>query len=386
VGLRHEEQRPLRVAFVVEVGLGHKTLYELFRSAIGTAPSIDPSWFPIEIGPDDIMAKIPKLRHDYVVRGGIKGSLKLRAAMREDAFDVAFFHTQMVAVFCTDIMNSVPSIVSLDATPSQFAAMGKHYMLPDPQRTSIRERIRERWYRSAFQRARGVIGTSQWAVDAVKSEYQLTDDRTRVCYPGVDLKRWHPGSKSSEGPLRLLFVGGEFVRKGGDLLLRWMAEGGHENCTLDVVTRVDVPATPGVRVHRNFGPNDPNLIDLYRAADLFVLPTRADVSSLVAIEAIACATPVVATRMGAIGEWLGAPGEASVLIEPDSYGALKAALDGLVTDRARLREMGARGRQRAHALFDSGTNMQVHIDLIHDVAGRARPSLREQQAPSAAVA
>ena len=380
------DARPLRVAFVMEIGLGHTTVYKLFQKVVGEDPRIVPTWIPVEFKPDDFLARVPKVRHDIVLRGGIKGYRQLRAASSGTDFDAVFFHTQMVAIFCTRMMRKIPTLLSIDATPSQFAAMGAHYGLGDPERTSLRERIRERWYREAFTRAASVICMSEWAAEGVQRDYGLPADRTRVFYPGVDLVKWAPGEKSSEGPVRLLFVGGEFTRKGGDLLLRWMNEGGRARCTLDVVTGATVPETPGVTVHKGLGPNDPRLIALYQRADLFVLPTRADAASLVAMEAMASGTPVLSTRMGAIPSWVGEKNGAGVIVEPDQYAPLKEALDALVADRPHLRAMGVRARARAEKLFDGGVNIQRQVAFIRDVASRAKGGVSAAEPGSGAEA
>ncbi len=327
--------RPLRVAFVMEIGLGHTTIYKLFQRAVAADPFVEATWLPVQFKPDEWSARIPKVRTDVVLCGGIKGWSQLRAAMKATRFDAVYFHTQMVAVLCGSIMKRVPSVVSIDATPSQFAAMGAYYGLPDRMRTSLRERIRERWYRDVFTSARCVVSVSRWASEAVEREYGVAPDRSRVFYPGVDLDLWRPGTKEDAGPVRLLFVGGEFIRKGGDMLLRWMREGGHRHCTLDIVTRDPQESVGGVTFHHGLQANDERLLELYRAADLFVLPTRADAASLVAVEAMASGTPVLTTRVGGIPEWVGPQGEAAILIEPDNDEALHDALESI---RARSTE------------------------------------------------
>ncbi len=370
----HTGGERLRVAFVMEIGLGHTTLYKLFQSTVAQDPTIVPTWLPIEFGKHELLAHIPKLRNDIVLRGGVSGWRKLRAALRHQRFDAIFFHTQMIAVFCSAIMRRTPTIVSIDGTPSQFAAFGEHYGLPDPKRTSWRERLRERWYKDVFQSAACVVAISQWGIDAAITEYGVTREAARVIYPGVDLQKWMPGKKRDNGKLRLLFVGGEFRRKGGDLLLRWMRERGCSHCELDVVTGTDVEPTPGTTVHRGFGPNDPRLIELYRSADLFVLPTRADMASLVAMEAMASGIPVVSTRVGAIPEWLCAPGDPGFVVDPDDYDGLARTLDDLTVDRSRLRAMGARARKRAETHFDGQANMRQELSLVREVAQAASRS------------
>ena len=102
---------------------------------------------------------------------------------------------------------------------------------------------------------------------------------------------------------------------------------------------------------------DADLPDLYRATDLFVLPTREQLDrqvvegfGLVFLEAQACAIPVVGTRTGGIPDAVN-PEEGGWLIEQDDVDALTGIFHGLVTNPAVFSEMGRLGRQRVEREF-----------------------------------
>jgi glycosyltransferase involved in cell wall biosynthesis len=183
--------------------------------------------------------------------------------------------------------------------------------------------------------------------------------------PGVDTRLFHPdlSLRTQDGTVRALFVGGDFVRKGGDLLLRWAAERRKSPAVeLHLVTRDALPDgaedRPEVFVHRGLTNNSPELVRLYQQCDLFVLPTRADCYSLVALEAMACGLPVVISNLGGIPDIV-AEGETGFLMAPDDYEALSAHLDSLVKDAAMRRKMGEAARARACDRFDSGTGIRT---------------------------
>lgn len=82
------------------------------------------------------------------------------------------------------------------------------------------------------------------------------------------------------------------------------------------------------------------LLALYRAADLFVFPSRYEGFGLPALEAMACGAPVVAASTGALPEVVG---EAALSVDPRDTDALAAAIARALTDadlRARLRVAG----------------------------------------------
>jgi glycosyltransferase involved in cell wall biosynthesis len=185
------------------------------------------------------------------------------------------------------------------------------------------------------------------------ADYGVPEQRTAVVAPGVDLSAWEaPDRTRREGaPLKLLFVGGDFRRKGGLVLLAALQEARFA-WELDVVTRGEVPAQPGVRVHRGLTPGSEPLRRLYREADAFALPTLADCHSIASLEAMAAALPVVSTHIAANPEII-EHGESGLLVPPGDPRALMQALESLAADRARLRSFARRGRALAEQKFDA---------------------------------
>lgn len=80
------------------------------------------------------------------------------------------------------------------------------------------------------------------------------------------------------------------------------------------------------------------------------------------IEAMSCALPVVATRVGGIPEVV-EHGVTGTLVPPQSPGALAGAVAALLDDEALRTAMGAAGRKRAHSLF----GVDVHVDRILEI-------------------
>ena len=89
--------------------------------------------------------------------------------------------------------------------------------------------------------------------------------------------------------------------------------------------------------------SDADLQAWYATATLFVHPTRYEGSSLVTLEAMAWRRAVVSSRAGGLPDKV-RPGENGWLVEPGDAGALSAALEDALSDRARLTTMGARSR------------------------------------------
>lgn len=101
---------------------------------------------------------------------------------------------------------------------------------------------------------------------------------------------------------------------------------------------------------------------LLAAADLFVQPSRSEGLPLAVLEAMAAGLPVVATRVGGMGEAV-ADGETGILVEPGRPEALAAALRRLLGDDVLRERMGRAARTRAQAEFSVETMARRYVAL-----------------------
>jgi glycosyltransferase involved in cell wall biosynthesis len=264
-------------------------------------------------------------------------------------------------------MRSLPTVISIDATPINFDNVGAGYA--HRRQAAPLESGKLRIHRRTFTAARAIVAFSQWAADSVVSDYGIPAERVHVIRPGVDLGKFCPGVVRQAEPPRILFVGGNFARKGGNDLLHAM-RGLGASAELDLVTSDPPAAIPRdikVRVHTGLGHDSAKLFDLYRQADIFALPSRADCSPHVIAEALASGLAVVACDTGAVSE-LVVDGENGLLVPPAAPVALEAALRTLV-DRPDLRRvMGERALVRARREHDAGRNAKKVFELMRGLS------------------
>jgi glycosyltransferase involved in cell wall biosynthesis len=111
------------------------------------------------------------------------------------------------------------------------------------------------------------------------------------------------------------------------------------------------------------------LVDVFRSADLFVLPSRREgVGLLVCLESLSCGVAVVAGRAGGLPEIV-RDGENGVLVEPQNPAALADALQGLIQDPERLAVLAAAARRSALPYSESAQAEKVHR-VYEECAGR----------------
>ena len=214
-----------------------------------------------------------------------------------------------------------------------------------------------------FQNAAKVLPWSNWVRNSLINDYGVDPEKIEVIPPGVNVDLWQPLPKSNERQIlhnadekmRILFVGGDFYRKGGDLLRRVFHRLPEGAATLDIVTRTKVEGGLGITIHNGLVQNSPELLSLYRASDLFVFPTRAEAFGIAATEAAVMGLPVIAAFVGGL-EDIVVHGETGFLFHPDDEEQLLAYLMQLIVKPDMRIKMGAVARARALRPFDAKRN------------------------------
>jgi rhamnosyl/mannosyltransferase len=98
---------------------------------------------------------------------------------------------------------------------------------------------------------------------------------------------------------------------------------------------------------------DEELVALYHACDVFVLPAihRSESWGAVQVEAMACGKPVVCTELGTGTSFVNLHGETGLVVRPQDSAALGGAICTLLQDEQLRRQMGRRARERAYSEF-----------------------------------
>ena len=348
--------RPVRSLFVMEQHLGHRTYRDNLRRFIGDDPAIDATWVDVAYAP--IESALEKLPMPGSVRGRLRGRSEVRAALTRVPHDVAFFNTHVPALLGGELTRRTPYLIGTDITPCQYDAMGAHYGRP-PNQAGPLAWMKHRQYRATLRGATALLPWSSWVAGSLADDYGVDRDRIEVVPPGVDLLIWRPieRERTSYEPVRILFVGGDFERKGGAMLLQAFAALPAGSAELHIVTRSPLEASAGVVVHRGMTPNQPELVALFGSSDVFVLPTIAEAFGIVAIEASASGMPVVATRVGGLADVV-VDGETGYLMPPGDSDILAARLQQLVADATLRKRMGRAARLRAKSHFDARRTAQ----------------------------
>ena len=221
------------------------------------------------------------------------------------------------------------------------------------------------------QNAKALIANTDAEAASLVSLYGADSDRVKVVTPGVDLQRFTPGHGKSSArnildiapdAIMLLFVGRIQPHKGPEVLVRAVAElvahaphlrsklalvimGGASGTGINEPERLAKLATfLGVAdlIHFKEPVSRSELADWYRASDLVCVPSYSESFGLVALEAQACGTPVVATAVGGLRTAV-ADGISGLLVDGHDPRAWSATISRLLLEPEKrlLLSMGA---------------------------------------------
>lgn len=246
-----------------------------------------------------------------------------------------------------------------------------------------------------------ILANGPEEADDLRRHYDARPERIEIVPPGVDHAFFSPGDRDGarvalgwcepgrisevggRGAVQhpvLLFVGRIQPLKGLDVAVRALAALDRPDAELVVVGG---PSGPGgaaelARVQAMVGelglsdrvrfvaPQPHHLLSTwYRAADVVLVPSRSESFGLVALEAAACGTPVVAAAVGGL-RTLVEPGRTGELVEGREPEAFAACVAQLLARPDQARAMGARAAERARRYTWSTTAARlrrVYADL-----------------------
>jgi glycosyltransferase involved in cell wall biosynthesis len=221
----------------------------------------------------------------------------------------------------------------------------------------------------SFLTMQGIVGRRMDRVISVSGAsgedtiraFRLRRERVRTVHNGIDTEIFRRLEQVERVPNRLVIVGKAEDRKKGVPFLLEAVRLLKDDVDVNVcVVGGQGPDGYGARLVEELGIGDrvtftgqldtEELVRLYSSAEIAVTASLYEGFGLPAAEAMACGTPVIASRAGALPEVVGEDGS-GVLVPPADPPALAAAIKDLLSDDALRLKMGEAARRRIEQRF-----------------------------------
>jgi len=297
----------------------------------------------------------------------LNASLILAYQIRKTGCDVVHLHTQSIAFLAPLLLKNLPYVVSLDLTTALLSRdrpfHPRHTLAPI---IALEKRC--------LQHATHVISWSDRVRRSIIDDYGIPPEKVTIIAPASPIPEdWQvPLRHKRKGErIRLLFVGNDFQRKGGDEVVAVFKRDFADTCDLHVVSngKFDLGTHPHLFVHRGVTPVPDQLLDQYTLADIFVMPTHEDCFPMVFVEAMASGLPCIGSTVMGIPDIV-IHGVTGLNVPSGDIEALSSAIGQLVNDPALRSAMGNAGRCRAAEQFDSFKNCRRFLDILEASAKR----------------
>jgi D-inositol-3-phosphate glycosyltransferase len=277
---------------------------------------------------------------------------------------------------------AVPHVVTFH-TLARTKKMARAGEVEPPQRALVEQRM--------MDKASAVVVSTEHEGDAIRSLYGRSHRNVKTIPAGVDLDLFRPMPKQAaraalglNGDKVVLYVGRLEPLKGVDILIealsrlddqtgiRLMVVGGSlEGGELPRLKSWAEQLGLGASVTFTGSVDQSELPLYYNAADIFALPSYYESFGLVALEAMACGTPVVASRVGGLGTFV-KDGLSGYLIPRRCPDPFAHRLDMLLATPALREKMGMAGRATA-----LGMNWSRTADRLADLYGDLKRQAEE---------
>jgi glycosyltransferase involved in cell wall biosynthesis len=307
-------------------------------------------------------------------KAGIPVRVYARAARKDASVNIISFRTQTAQLntieYARALLRNEPEALILAYNEPALAGYA-------PDRSIVRfdwmTPLPRYWnwplWLSRFQRARYLFPSESERKLFLERHARIPPGQATVIPNAVDLELFQPSKRAhreSNGRLRVGFAGQWIARKGiQELLEAWQAlKSLLPGCELHVVGGPSVwKNVSGVMGAEEVAKRVEHLEQrelircggalprsampaFWGAVDVAVVPSLYEPFGLVALEALACGVPVIASAVGGLREIV-ADGECGLLVPPGDVGALARALRLLLTNEPLRRRLAAGARLRA---------------------------------------
>lgn len=227
--------------------------------------------------------------------------------------------------------------------------------------------------RSIYTNASMVFTRSSNISRSLEQEYGCPPEKIACVYVGMNTPAPTAAQDNANyGNKNILFVGTDWTRKGGEVLLEAFSRvlETHPDAMLTIVGNAPATDIPNCRLPGRIPVAE--LDNYYATASIFCLPTLQEPFGVTVVEAMSHKLPVVATAVGAIPDLVTA--QTGILVPPNDSAALAGALLDLLSDPDKARALGRNGFELVSMRYNWASVGQAIRDRVTaDIGTRINP-------------
>ena len=206
-----------------------------------------------------------------------------------------------------------------------------------------------------------IICVSAPSKEDIVKEFLVEDNKIEVILNGIDINRFVPSPSDSVKANRIITTASaDIPLKGLKYLIQALPEilKSFPKTTLTVIGKA--PSNSEVSklisnldlkeiISFKSGISENEIVDLYHASEIAVIPSLYEGFGFGAGEAMACGVPLISTHSGGLKEVVG---DCAIKILPSSADEIEKAVINLFNNQEKRKELSAKGRQRMETKFD----------------------------------
>jgi len=206
-----------------------------------------------------------------------------------------------------------------------------------------------------------IICVSAPSKEDIVKEFLVEDNKIEVILNGIDINRFVPSPSDSVKANRIITTASaDIPLKGLKYLIQALPEilKSFPKTTLTVIGKAPsnsevskLISNLGLKEIISFksGISENEIVDLYHASEIAVIPSLYEGFGFGAGEAMACGVPLISTHSGGLKEVVG---DCAIKILPSSADEIEKAVINLFNNQEKRKELSAKGRQRMETKFD----------------------------------
>jgi len=351
--------------------LGNREMTRRLVNALDRLPEVEPTYVLLTV---DDYANYPASFWALLTDPWQAQNMARKKAQRviQKPFDILIVHGWEYAIAFRELAQRMPAALMMDSVP---ATMNLHLRFRGlgGWKRQLAHQVHDRAFRAAAADFKFFLPKSSDGAASLEHDYGVQPEQCFITLVPQDLQVWAPGKKAFSPPWRLLFVGNDFARKGGDFLLRLYSEHLAGTCVLTIAsndsTLVGRQLPAGIELLRSA--TREQMLQAYQSSHLFLLPTLQDFAPQVLAEAASTGLPALAKDVDGARDLIRNGETGFVLAREASPQHWAEQIHRLLGDPAELRSMSDRSRRFA----EEALSLSRFELLVSNVVDRLRAAI-----------